>query len=206
MQELLLVTHCAPTLAGMKTGNLFNCRYSDRGQLERTVESWNQMFGRKGLSVRILKAEDERALIYVYRQNRLEKDLADERVREFLQKQGYPFVTGKSRRSENMPEHAGSTDKISMDGMLEHLAERIKGNAEFPHEIGLFLGYPFEDVKGFIENRGQNCKCVGCWKVYTDECAAQRLFEKYQWCTEVYCRKFREGIPIQQLVVSVQAG
>lgn len=191
MQELLLVTHCAPTLAGIKTGNLFNCHYTDRGQLEMTVQSWNQMFGRKGLSARILKAEAERALIYVYRRNCLEKDLADERVWNFLQKQGYPLVGRVGRCLENT------------DGMLEYLAERIKGNAEFPHEIGLFLSYPFEDVKGFIENRGQNCKCVGCWKVYTDECAAQKLFEKYQWCTKVYCRKFREGIPIQQLIVAV---
>ena len=46
MQKLLLVTHCAPTLAGIKTGNLFNCHYTDRGQLEMTVQGWNQMFGK----------------------------------------------------------------------------------------------------------------------------------------------------------------
>lgn len=185
MQELLLVTYCAPTLAGMKTGSLFNCHYTDREQMETLVADWNQMFAGKGLYFRILKAEEGRALIYVYRKKRLEKDLADSSVREFLQKQGYPC----------------GEDTIEV--MLEHLAKRIRENVEFPHEIGLFLSYPFEDVKGFIENRGQNCKCVGCWKVYTDECAAQKLFEKYQWCTKVYCRKFREGTPIQRLVVAV---
>ena len=52
--------------------------------------------------------------------------------------------------------------------------QRLGQAAEFPHEIGLFLGYPPEDVQGFLENR--LCKCVGCWKVYGDEQAAQNGF------------------------------
>ncbi len=182
MQELLLVTHCAPTLAGLKTGNLFTCRYSDSSQMNTVVSEWNQMFNGKGLLVRILKEEEGRALIYVYRKAKLEQDLADLRVQEFLKGQGY--CCG------------------SIEAMLLHLSERIRENAEFPHEIGLFLGYPYEDVKGFIENKGKNCKCTGCWKVYTDECTARKLFQKYQWCTEVYCRKLKEGIPLQRLVVA----
>ena len=178
MQELLLVTHCAPTLAGLKTGNLFTCRYSDSSQMNTVVSEWNQMFNGKGLLVRILKEEEGRALIYVYRK----ANLADLRVQEFLKGQGY--CCG------------------SIEAMLLHLSERIRENAEFPHEIGLFLGYPYEDVKGFIENKGKNCKCTGCWKVYTDECTARKLFQKYQWCTEVYCRKLKEGIPLQRLVVA----
>ena len=37
---------------------------------------------------------------------------------------------------------------------------------DFPHEIGLLLGYPPEDVSGFIENGGKNFLCSGYWKVY----------------------------------------
>lgn len=47
---------------------------------------------------------------------------------------------------------------------------------DFPHEIGLFLGYPLEDVQGFIENRAEGYKCVGCWKVYGDEEYAKQEF------------------------------
>ena len=39
---------------------------------------------------------------------------------------------------------------------------------KFPHEIGIFLGYPLADVAGFIRNKGRNCKCIGTWKVYGD--------------------------------------
>ena len=41
--------------------------------------------------------------------------------------------------------------------------QTFKGDesGEFPHEVGLFLGYPPEDVKGFIDHRANNFKCAG---------------------------------------------
>ena len=65
-------------------------------------------------------------------------------------------------------ERYGYTD-TSVDGAIEWLRMRLASGDGFPHEIGLFLGYPVEDVLGFIENAGQNCKCCGCWKVYCNE-------------------------------------
>ena len=35
-----------------------------------------------------------------------------------------------------------------------------------------------EDVIAFIENKGKNCLCCGCWKCYTNACAAQKAFDK----------------------------
>ena len=37
MSEELLVRHCAPTLAGLKTANLFACRFSDGDALRRCL-------------------------------------------------------------------------------------------------------------------------------------------------------------------------
>lgn len=54
---------------------------------------------------------------------------------------------------------------------------KLQSAPDFPHEIGLFLGYPAEDVKGFIENKAACSKCSGCWKVYGDEQAARILFK-----------------------------
>lgn len=64
---------------------------------------------------------------------------------------------------------------------------------EFPHEIGIFLGYPLGDVIGFIKNAGHNCKCTGCWKVYCNECEAVRTFAKYKKCKDVYMRLWQQG-------------
>ena len=46
----------------------------------------------------------------------------------------------------------------------------------FPHEIGVLLGYPAEDVKGFVVNEGKNYLYSGYWKVYGDLSEAKQLF------------------------------
>ena len=80
--------------------------------------------------------------------------------------------------------------------------KRICECDEFPHEIGLFLGYPPEDVRGFIEEGAAKCKCTGCWKVYGDVERAQKLFAAYKKCTAVYQKQHAQGKSIEQLTVA----
>ena len=86
-----------------------------------------------------------------------------------------------------------------LDALLEHLSERIMTNREFPHEIGLFLGYPVEDVRGFIEQRGKDCKLSGYWKVYGDEQAARRLFHQFDRCRDTARGYIERGMTILEL-------
>ena len=53
-----------------------------------------------------------------------------------------------------------------------------------------------------IENKGKNCKYCGCWKVYSDETACKKLFQKYKKCTSVYCDCFLRGVSILKLTVA----
>ena len=69
-------------------------------------------------------------------------------------------------------------------------------------QIGVFLGYPLTDVVGFIENRGRNFTCCGCWKAYGDPNAARRHFAQLSKCTAVYLRLFHSGTPISRLAVA----
>ena len=85
---------------------------------------------------------------------------------------------------------------------MDRLKSRIGENNEFPHEIGIFLDYPLGDVIGFILNEGRNFKCVGCWKVYCDECACQKTFAKYKKCRDVYVRLWQQGRSVLQLTVA----
>lgn len=48
-----------------------------------------------------------------------------------------------------------------------------------PHEMGIFLGIPVEDVCGFVKHQGKNCLLCRYWKVYYDPLKAQKLFENY---------------------------
>ena len=141
------------------------------------------MLVKKGLRILPLRFRENRALVYVYRPSKLTQDLQRETAYRILQGYGYEACT---------PEQC-----------IIKLIKRLEENEDFPHEIGLFLGYPPEDVQGFIENRASGCKCVGCWKVYGDADAAQKLFAKYKKCTDVYCTMFANGRSIERLTVAV---
>ena len=183
MSEEVLVRYCSPTLAGIKTANLFSCKIDCSKKLVKKIENINKILNPKGVYVYILKLFINRALIYVFRPSKLSEDLNGEKALTLLKENGY--------KGECLNDFIGC------------LAGRISANEEFPHEIGLFLGYPLEDVVGFIENKGKNGKCTGCWKVYGDECEARKIFNKFKKCTDVYCKKLNEGLTINHLTVGV---
>ena len=90
----------------------------------------------------------------------------------------------------------------TIDQMLEQLRARLHHSEEFPHEIGVFLGYPLSDVLGFIKNHGSNCKGMGDWKVYGDLGEAQKTFAKFKKCREIYADLWHQGRTIWQLTVA----
>ncbi len=181
LTEEMLVKHCSPTLAGIKTGNLFSCRYDSVNEMRNLIRSWNKNLSKKGVRVLPLRFDEKSALIYIYRPSKLKKDLTDENACCILRNRGYSIET---------PEKC-----------IVCLVKRMAKYDEFPHEIGLFLGYPPEDVYGFIENKACNCKCCGCWKVYGDAEKTKKTFKKYKKCTEVYCSQYANGKPIERLTV-----
>ena len=70
-----MIEYCAPTLASLKTANLFNCRFYSETELNRQLAVWNEALGQKGIALLTLHREEKKALIYVYRKSRLEADL-----------------------------------------------------------------------------------------------------------------------------------
>lgn len=182
MSAEMIVRHCSPTLAGMKTGNIFSCLFTDEKEMKESVRCWNRVLGKKGLRILPLRYTEGRALIYVFRPSHLSQDLRHDTADRILKERGYN------------PEASGQC--------VLQLMRRLGECEEFPHEIGLFLGYPPEDVSGFIENKAGACKYVGCWKVYGNVEAAQKLFAKYKKCTDVYCAHLAKGKSIERLTIA----
>ena len=79
------------------------------------------------------------------------------------------------------------------DPQVRNLKRRIAMSKDFPHEIGLFLGYPIEDVVGFIRYAGKGCKLSGLWKVYGDAEAASRLFDRLSRVCHAVTRRVDKG-------------
>ena len=173
MSEDLIIKHCSPTLAGLKTANLFTCVYSQKQDIERYAQEFNRRFSCKGVKMQPLDFGKTRALIYVFRPTRL--------ARSILASMGYT--------------------RFDYTTCLNRLKSRVKRCPEFPHEIGLFLGYPPEDVRGFVLHKGNCCKCCGCWKVYGNEEKARCAFAKYKKCSDIYYSKWLQGTSINKLIV-----
>ena len=178
-----LIEFCAPTLASIKVGSLFSYAYTSEEDLHRQIRELNQQFGEKGVAVCLLRVRSGRALTYVYRISQLRMTLERPEIQQFLGTYGY--------------------DGLDMDAAIQRMKGRICGSTVFPHEIGIFLGYPLEDVAGFIAHGGKECKCAGCWKVYGDEQQAKKKFRQLKKCRDVYRRLWQQGRSVHQLTVAV---
>jgi hypothetical protein len=93
----------------------------------------------------------------------------------------------------------GYTDGMSIRDKLQRLAGRMSCEG-FPHEIGAFLGYPVEDIRGFINNSGKNCLLCGYWKVYENADEARRIFKIYDRCRNILFDRLNLGLDLFQAV------
>ena len=181
MLERQLIRSAAPTLAGLKTGSLFPYRFLSKQAALVELRALEYRLTPKGLRLLPLRMTDRFAMLYLYRPERLQQDLRGKAAAKLLRDVGYPD-TDASR-------------------CLAEISRRLCLPDAFPHEIGLFLSYPPEDVQGFMERRP--CKCVGCWKVYGDERAAKRIFAQYEQCTSAYLHRYALGCPLERLAVKL---
>jgi hypothetical protein len=177
-----LIEYCSPTLASLKVGSIFRYRFTNPHELQETVTSEREWLTPKGISIEVINVKDGSALVYIYRVNQLNDILQRSDIREFLVTYGYSDFT--------------------IEGCVKALKTHF-ATTPCPHEVGVFLGYPLEDVVGFIENCGKNCNCCGYWKVYHNEDEALKTFAKFSKCTSVYKRLFSEGFSIKRLTVTM---
>ena len=213
--ETVLGEQCAPTLAGLKPASLFRWQGTQpdlrsrtefqaappdlqgvqpglqeaqrnlRGTAPDLIDKWSRVLAAYGIGLRRMKncPGGNGCLLYLYRGRWLCRLLSTPENLSFLRRYGYDITHG-------------------CGGLLRQLERRLCTQEQFPHEIGIFLGYPLEDVEGFIANAGQNYTCLGCWKAYGDPDAAQERFQRYHSCTEIYRRNLQRGIPLTRLIIA----
>ena len=203
--ERKLVHHCAPTLAALKPASLFTCRNDAACGLASAQiaaqgpEAFEVAFAAElsacrdklapcGVRIEVLARRKAGILLYVYRPAMLRAHLAQRRVAAYLRSEGYD-PTDLSACIVKLHRRICGTD----------LAAKLSGSCTFPHEIGFFLGYPYDDVVGFIKNKGENCLCVGCWKVYSKQRDAEACFCRYKTQTAAYEDLYDGGVSLECL-------
>lgn len=175
--ELQLALQCAPLITGLKVSNLLTISPEAFPQMEKIIDG-------SVLSMDPLLETEEKMVILLYRKDRLEKYLEMPQVQKLLQEAGYT--------------------SCQLEDILPVFCERYETYAErgkpFPHEMGLLLGYPPEDVEGFIRHQGRNSLCTGYWKVYADKEGKQRLFEKYEYARENLIQLLHYGLKMTEII------
>ena len=89
MPDQILIDQCAPTLAGLKTGNMFPVSIEPGQDICAELRSLNRLLREKGIRVVIFRKNDKRALLYLYRPDYLERDLGYPEARRILEEKGY---------------------------------------------------------------------------------------------------------------------
>lgn len=169
----------APTLAREKVSSLLNFSNNNRN-LQNT---WNRyrkyMKDMLNVSFLELKNNEKSTVVFFYSREYLVKILKDKRNMDFLTRFGY-------------------NEEMSIEQCIAHLKTRFEITCS--HEIGVFLGYPVEDVECFINCPNEHCMLVGYWKVYNNIEEAKCIFNKYDEIKWNVIRMMVEGIKPVEII------
>lgn len=175
--EFQIVLQCAPFLKGLKAASLIPLEEGLCGGI-------GEYFCETGIAWRILGGRRGKVLVFFYRREELEECLSRPENRGILGRFGY-----RGMGLEEMLDR--------LEGRMEAMGRKEKG---FPHEIGVFLGYPARDVEAFIRTGGRQYLAVGYWKVYHDVFRAARTFRSYDEAKQYAVNEFLSGKPLQEIL------
>ena len=179
--EHILGRHCSPTLLGIKPANLVSFPKAKAPNLMELLKVYRPQLRDLGIRMRIVCGCKKHYLLLVYRPELLESYLSQPQVEKYLASYGY-------------------TSGANIEQYLQAMTLRYAKNQQCPDEIGIFLGYPLEDVIGFSHDPGDACKYVGFWKVYGDVPSAIEIFARYKECIAFTCEKIKEGFSLAQVI------
>ncbi|OGW37376.1 MAG: hypothetical protein A2010_12520 [Nitrospirae bacterium GWD2_57_9] len=165
-----LMLECSEVLAGVKPANLISLVNRTRPCGRNIYHLWQRHHEELAirladLNFMLLQTKQRALLLLCYNHKQLEDHLAHAGIRTLLRKAGY---------------EAGA----SCEELLEELSRRIGKNDSFPHEIGLFIGYPAKDVAAFMGLVKLPFACQGPWKIYGNPVLSLGLAAQYRCCRQ----------------------
>lgn len=182
--ENFLVYNTSLVIAGVKPAVTIAMKKNNI----KLYSNWNN-FGktfikRINLEFVELRESNESIIIMIYDETILKKELNKKENLEFLIKLGYPH-------------------EVETKEYVNTLKFRYE-KYHCPHELGLFLGIPFKDVKDFMECTTKKCLLCGYWKVYNDSSKAKTIFNQYDKIKEYTIKNMLEGNLSRDLALSIK--
>lgn len=179
--EIRMALQCAPIITGIKVSNLLSIASKDEDKLRMILK-------KSGIiSYRLLR-QDDKTTFLLFRKCELETYLRDRKIQRFLIEKGYI--------------------ELSLSGILSRFQQRyeiyMNHGGGFPHEMGILLGYPIEDVDGFIKEKGKNYLYSGYWKVYQNVEEKKQLFEAFESAKDGLILLVANGYELRSIVEFLQ--
>lgn len=174
--ELRLIIQNAAVLKGKRISGMLFLNDKELARISMKLHNTN-------ISLIILCTCKKRHLVMVYRAKELEEHLRSKEVSDYLREFGY-------RRDDFV------SNLIRLHQRMNGFYNKMK---EFPHEVGVFLGYPICDIKGFLENKGERYLHSGYWKIYGNLEETRKKFLSYDEAREIAIDEFLSGRELESI-------
>lgn len=173
--EYLLYTiyfHAGPAIAGQKTGTMLSFTPSGRNLMAVWRRYSDAVTEALPAAYKVLRETEKGITVLFYQPEAMKARLEAAEVRDFLRNFAYPLE--------------------GVDVMLTCLTQRFDKGC--PHEIGVFLGYPIEDIQAFMSDNCHQCLMTGYWKVYANPENALAQFRLYDKVRHRILALLKKGI------------
>ena len=165
-----LMLECSEVLAEVKPANLISLVNRTRPCGRNLYQLWQHHHDELALRIAdltfiVLQTTSQALLLFCYKHSYLDQQLSHAGIRTLLHKAGYDKTA-------------------SCNALVAELCRRIEKNDSFPHEIGLFIGYPAKDVAAFMGLVNLPFTCQGPWKIYGNPLQSLVLADQHRCCRQ----------------------
>lgn len=151
--------------AGLKPATTLNMiKNTNKNTYDLWLKYGEEILENMNLNYIRLRENNTLLVMLIYNRQLLESCLNKKDNKRFLSKLGY-------NKNDNI------------DNRLNKLQDNY-AKYNCPHELGIFLGYPVEDVDDFMNNTTKECLACGYWKVYNNYEHAKDIFRLYDKAKE----------------------
>ena len=160
-----LLVRTSPVIAGVKPASLLRisncCKAREFQHYDSFCIYQEEIMNSLKLEYMVMKNNDTDIQVLFYDSEIMKRRLIAPEVSQLLYEHGY----GEFK-----------SVKLSLDKLRSRFCM-----TEFPHEIGVFLGYPVKDVRGFI-NRSEAPVFTGkgLWRIFGEPTESLNLMEQYR--------------------------
>jgi hypothetical protein len=167
-QELLL--RLSPTILGVKPAELINIKFKTLEKLHDSFKGYSEL---EYIEVRDFPHLNRKQLFFYHKES-LREVIAGKANQKFLIKIGYPSA-------------------FDINIYLDIIIKKLQSDT-FPHEIGIFLGYPLKDVIGYMGLSPLKLVKINGWRYYGSENLSVMHYKRFVKARDVF-RVFLNNLP-----------